>query len=230
MKKLISAILFCTILAGMLAGCDLGFGEKAEGYVPNVATLPTQEESAEYQEELELDQYTAFLEPGQTLALNVTGAENVTWASTNEAVVLVNSQGNVTAVAAGVANITCTDQSGRQVSCTVTVAAAASSEAAPSNGNIGAVNTGDIFPHSSNTYLTKAEVVARLASCTGYSPGKGYAQDAINEIYARHGYMFRSEEVRNYYMTKSWYVQNPNFSEADFNEYEKQNIKLLNEF
>lgn len=32
-----------------------------------------------------------------------------------------------------------------------------------------------------------------------------------NEIYARHGYIFNTEEYRNYLNTKSWYVPNPNF-------------------
>lgn len=44
-----------------------------------------------------------------------------------------------------------------------------------------------------------------------------------NEIYARHGYIFQTEEYRNYFNQKDWYYPNPNFSESDFNNIELQN-------
>lgn len=49
-------------------------------------------------------------------------------------------------------------------------------------------NDGFIFPHSSQRKLTVDEV-------TGL--GGDVAQDAINEIYARHGYVFKTKQFRN---------------------------------
>ncbi len=53
---------------------------------------------------------------------------------------------------------------------------------------------------------------------------------ARNEIYARHGYIFDSEDLKNYFEEKSWYegtVASDDFDESAFNEYEKANIELI---
>ena len=63
---------------------------------------------------------------------------------------------------------------------------------------------------------------------------KDYPEDilylALNEIYARHGYIFRNEDLQNYFMGQIWYtplVEGENFSDEVFNEYEKENLKVL---
>ena len=53
---------------------------------------------------------------------------------------------------------------------------------------------------------------------------------AKNEIYARHGYMFKNEDLYNYFMGCVWY--NPTCKAEDFddsvlNEYEKANLEIL---
>ena len=51
---------------------------------------------------------------------------------------------------------------------------------------------------------------------------------ARNEIYARHGFVFSDEELQTYFCTKSWYVPvGTVFSESSFNEFESNNIKLI---
>lgn len=55
---------------------------------------------------------------------------------------------------------------------------------------------------------------------------------AKNEIYARHGYWFEGQDLYNYFMGCTWYsptVKPEDFSDKVFNEYEKENLKLLNE-
>lgn len=63
---------------------------------------------------------------------------------------------------------------------------------------------------------------------------KDYPEDiiylALNEIYARHGYIFKNEDLQNYFMGQVWYtplVEGENFSDEVFNEYEKENLKVL---
>ncbi len=63
---------------------------------------------------------------------------------------------------------------------------------------------------------------------------KDYPEDilylALNEIYARHGYIFVNEELQNYFMGQVWYtplVEGENFNNEVFNDYEKVNLKLL---
>lgn len=46
-----------------------------------------------------------------------------------------------------------------------------------------------------------------------------------NLIYAKHGYIFKSEDLNNIFSEFDWYKENPNFSEAEFTNYEKNTIK-----
>jgi hypothetical protein len=53
---------------------------------------------------------------------------------------------------------------------------------------------------------------------------------AKNEIYAKHGYIFKDPDLNNYFMGQLWY--NPSckpedFNDSVFNECEKENLKLL---
>ena len=60
------------------------------------------------------------------------------------------------------------------------------------------------------------------------------SQDEIalirNEIYARHGYIFQKDPYKSYFAAKSWYIPNPNFSEALFNSIEKYNKDFIVEY
>ena len=56
---------------------------------------------------------------------------------------------------------------------------------------------------------------------------------ARNEIYARRGYIFSSQELRDYFSAKSWYhgtITAASFSSSIFNEYELYNIELLKQY
>ena len=83
---------------------------------------------------------------------------------------------------------------------------------------------GQIFPDSSSRLLTESEV-RRLST--------DEVQSAINEIYARNGYLFKSDEIYNFYSQYSWY--NPvTGSQEDakrrFNSTENANVELLDKF
>ena len=52
-------------------------------------------------------------------------------------------------------------------------------------------------------------------------------QYGINEIYAKHGYIFQNQEVKELFEFKNWYKQNDNFSENLFTSIEKHNIDFL---
>jgi len=49
---------------------------------------------------------------------------------------------------------------------------------------------------------------------------------ARNEIYARHGFTFKSADLNNYFSTKSWYSQDTTYQGA-LNEFEKYNLNLI---
>ncbi len=85
----------------------------------------------------------------------------------------------------------------------------------------------DVFPHSSTAYLTEQEIADRLMSFDGESPTGNYAQDGINEIYARHGYEFQNQTIRAFYAAKGWYTPDSSFSYGSLNACEQANIALL---
>ncbi len=89
---------------------------------------------------LTLSQTSATLEVGGTASLTATGAENVTWTSSDEAVATVDAAGKVTAVAAGTATITATAQGATSAACEITVKAPAK------NLKIVSLDTGSLFP------------------------------------------------------------------------------------
>lgn len=54
----------------------------------------------------------------------------------------------------------------------------------------------------------------------------------INELYARHGYIFNSEEWNDYFSSQDWYhgtTPADEFDDSVFNEYERANLELLKE-
>lgn len=77
-----------------------------------------------------------------------------------------------------------------------------------------------IFP-SDKEYVTVADLY-----------GKSQAQVALmrNEIYARHGYIFKNESYNKYFNSKDWYVPNKNFNENMLSELEKRNKDFIVEY
>lgn len=59
-----------------------------------------------------------------------------------------------------------------------------------------------ILPYSSEVELTEADLMWLSAQELTY---------ARNEIYARHGYIFKSNELNEYFGSKAWYYPNPEF-------------------
>lgn len=55
---------------------------------------------------------------------------------------------------------------------------------------------------------------------------KGQLRLARNEIYARHGYGFKSQDLQTYFSSKSWYHPDPSF-DGSLNEVEKENVDFI---
>lgn len=79
---------------------------------------------------------------------------------------------------------------------------------------------GYLAPDSDSAYLTENEL-------------KGFSKNDLalmrNEIYARHGYVFKTEPFASYFDSKSWYTKNPSFKgdNKELNKYELYNVNLL---
>jgi hypothetical protein len=80
---------------------------------------------------------------------------------------------------------------------------------------------GIIFPNSSSELVDASEVEALTDEELRY---------AINELYARHGYIFKDDTLRAYYEQYDWYdptVKPDDFTIALFNDVEKENIDIM---
>lgn len=79
-----------------------------------------------------------------------------------------------------------------------------------------------IFPDSDKKYLSEDEV--RSVDASLLSLGR-------NEIFARHGYIFKDDSINQYFKGKSWYqgtVPADQFDiDAVFNDFEKKNVELI---
>ena len=90
-------------------------------------------------------------------------------------------------------------------------------------GNV--VNNSDyIFYDSDRRYLERYELVGLTDE---------QLRIARNELYARHGYIFTTSEMIDYFNSKQWYIDIKNkiskdkFKESMFNKYEKANLELI---
>lgn len=81
-----------------------------------------------------------------------------------------------------------------------------------------------IFPDSDSRLLTPSDMAGLSAE---------ELRIAKNEIYARHGRMFTSEDLKAYFESKSWYqgyVAAEQFNENVFNQIEKDNIVFIQKY
>lgn len=84
------------------------------------------------------------------------------------------------------------------------------------------INVDDyIFPYSDSIKLNKGQI---------NSLSKEELAFARNEIYARHGYVFKKEKFKTYFENKPWYKANTKFSDAEFNDVELYNIQLIKKY
>ncbi len=168
------------------------------------------------------------------------------WSSSDEKVAIVNSEGFVTGVKSGIASITCKSQNGKEASCTVTVKSEkvtnpVTPSTAPtravtkppvSSNRIGKITTmnsspseigntykGDFIFYDSSYRLLNSSEASMLSSAQ--------VQQAINEIYARYGRAFKNSQIRAYFQSTEWYIENPSYSDSYLNDIEKANINLL---
>lgn len=81
-----------------------------------------------------------------------------------------------------------------------------------------------IIPDSGTRYLTNADL---------NNLSEWEIRVARNEIYARHGRIFKSEELASYFSAKSWYVPSispDQFDDSYLNAIEIENLKFINNY
>lgn len=88
----------------------------------------------------------------------------------------------------------------------------------------------DVFTVDSYSYVISDSSSRYLSAEELYSYSGLYLMLARNEIYAKHGYMFRDQNIQRYFNYKDWYlgtVPSAEFTDAVFNDYELSNIGMI---
>ena len=76
---------------------------------------------------------------------------------------------------------------------------------------------GYIFP-SDRVYITEADM---------YYWDKTMTLLARNEIFARHGYVFTTDYIQNYFATQSWYYPDPSYKGTGLSKVEQANVETI---
>lgn len=77
------------------------------------------------------------------------------------------------------------------------------------------------IPYSNTRLLTEADIIGFTDVELTY---------ARNEIYARHGYSFKSSELREYFRKQAWYVENPSWDPNNLGGIELQNAVYIRDW
>ena len=98
---------------------------------------------------------------------------------------------------------------------------------------IGSYSSGSAAPASTSNYIFYDSAIRYLSEAEVSGLSLQMLCYAKNEIYARRGYIFQSQELRDYFGSKPWYyptVPASAFSDQVFNAYEMANIALLKKY
>lgn len=87
---------------------------------------------------------------------------------------------------------------------------------------INTVDNEDILPKITSEPISCGEALEALS--------KFQLRLLRNEIYARHGYVFQSKELNDYFSKKSWYKPDPSIREIKLSEIEQTNIDLIKSY
>lgn len=238
-----TAVITASLENGEQATCNVTVADK----LINVVTLDVKSARIEEGKTIQL---TASYAPADATKTKLS------WSSSDKNIAVVDDEGYVTGISEGAAEITCTSENGISAACSVSVggkaemptaiptlppatqaptqAAAPSEEKSDSpteavSPQPGTRSDGFVFPESSERYLSAGEVASRLAGMSGSPVSDSFAQDAVNEIYARHGYVFRTPYIRDYYESQSWYHADPSY-DGSVSEIEQSNIELFSAY
>ncbi len=155
--------------------------------------------------------------------------QGLLWTSSNRSVAVVDERGMVSALAPGSCTVTVASKSYSEISCHVEVivngdeeeettvtSSPSASQAEDYIAYLPETNASSVFP---TYYLSESEVAAMDAE---------QIQFIINQIYAKNGYVFRTQPIQNYFSQMPWYVAVSNdTSRLSMSSLDRSNLNLL---
>ncbi len=216
--------------ASCSVACDYGSDEEAAD--------EAEESSGEDEHHLTfVTQVLNFDDAGLTSRIffdtDIENQSEINWTSSDPSVATVDENGYVTSVGPGQTVVTA-QWGNLSASCQVTCEFDLDEEEADNDASSA---DGYLCTYSSTRLITQADMTALSAGNYGALPaGKSLAQMIINEIYAKHGYLFQTQEIQDYFDQKTWYRNIGSYSSdanvivSRMNDIEKQNIEFLNNY
>lgn len=215
MKRQSICIFLLGALALLLAGCG-STGNSAAQSLESLAAYPE----------------TMHLNEGDSEIIQVVFTpedaeeQGLLWTSSNRSVAVVDERGMVSALAPGSCTVTVASKSYSEISCHVEVIVNGDEEEATSSPStsqaedyiayLPETNASSVFP---TYYLSESEVAAMDAE---------QIQFLINQIYAKNGYVFRTQSIQNYFSQMPWYVAVSNdTSRLSMSSLDRSNLNLL---
>ena len=144
----------------------------------------------------------------------------MTYKSKDRNIATVSDSGRVKGIKAGETEVTVT-YGDQKVTCKVVV---------KEDATAALQNSEDyVFPNSNTQLLTEADLQGKTAE---------QLRIGRNEIYARHHCTFKTEEIVNYFQSKSWYSADPNLTSdkmnadvsAYLNDIEVKNVNFIRNY
>lgn len=77
-----------------------------------------------------------------------------------------------------------------------------------------------LLPHSRYAYLTYSDIAGLT---------KSQLRVARNEIYARHGYIFKSQDLKAYFYSQDWYIPDPTYN-GTLSSIEQYNVNFIKSY
>ena len=216
MKRKRIGILLIGGLLLALAGCTGTTGGQTAQSLESIAAYPE----------------TMHLNEGDSQVIQVVmtpadaSEQDLVWASSNRSVAIVDERGMVTAQDTGSCTITVASKAYSDISCYVEVVVGdeeeTSSEEVPVTRTevyinyVPETNASSVYP---TYYLSEREVAAMDGE---------QIQFIINQIYAKNGYVFRTQEIQSYFSKMPWYVAVSNdTSRLSMSSLDRTNLNLL---
>lgn len=217
MKK---TIFLLSALVLLLAGCGTSGAQKS---------VPL-ESVAAYPEKI-------HLQKGDTEVIQVVFTPNnadeqaLVWATSDQSVATVDEQGVVSALAPGRCTVTVASRSYSQISCHVEIIVNGKEEVESRTQDAKAPQTDSYVTYVPQTNATLVYPTYYLSEGEAGDMDQEQIQFLINQIYAKNGYVFRSQEIQNYFSQMPWYVAVSNdTSRLSMSSLDRSNLNLLIRF
>ena len=221
MKRLLLLSVFAAALL-LFAGCGSANVTVQEAPSPQEASSSS---IAAYPETMHLTQ-------GGQDTIQISGAQprDLIWASSDRSVAIVDESGRVTAQGLGNCTITIASKTDSKVSChvEVIVEAQAQQEAAQSQQPAPQPTDSQVIYYVADSNPAAVYPAYALSAAEVNAMDAEQTQFVINQIYAKNGYIFRTEALQAYFSQMPWYTPVSNdASQLSMSSLDQNNLAML---